>query len=601
MDCGPACIRMIASAYGRNYPLSYLRTLSHLTREGVSVTGIRSALKEIGIESATFELTTEQLHKDCPMPSILYWEQNHFVVLYNVTKKYWGEGYVFHVANPAFGKQKLSEQDFCGHWLNGKKGIVIACEPTEDFFVKKQIIERHSLLSFAHKFVWPYRWEMFQTALGMFFGMAISMTTPFLTQAMVDEGIGLRDMGVIVNIMIAQVSIFLGSFLMSIIGSWVGLYMGTRINIDILKNYLGKLLKLPMSFFETKSIGDYQQRLGDNGRLQGFVTYNTLQTIFSLLSVPVLMSIIGFYSLKILMAYIAFTTACTIWMIYFFRRRKSLDYERFRINAQNQNKTFEMMSGIVDIKVNVIEDNKLNEWHELQEEVYAISKKSLKLEQAQNTGYTLIGQLRNIIITFWIASEVVDGALSLGMMMSISTIIGQINSPLSQLIGFLQRYQDAKTSLERAEEVQLCKAEDDGDMQDIGEECPCEIKIENLSFSYNGNVGEKAINNINLTLPAGKTTAIVGESGSGKTTLLKILLKFYEPTSGKIIIGNKDLKNITARSVRKLSGVIMQDSYIFAESLKANIILGSKPDDNRINEVIKTACLDQFVKDHPLT
>lgn len=600
MDCGPACIRMVASAYGRAYPLSYLRTLSHLTREGVSVAGIRDALKVIGMESASFDLPLEQLRTNCPLPAILHWEQNHFVVLYSISKGRFSGKWTYHVANPAFGKQTLTEDDFAEHWLNGNKGIVVVCDPTDVFYTKANIKQRHSLFRFAHKFVWPYRWEMSQTALGMLFGILLSLVTPFLTQAMVDEGINLRNMGVIVNIMIAQVFLFLGTFLMSMIGSWVSLYMGTRINIDVLENYLSKLLKLPMTFFDTKSIGDYQQRLGDNGRLQGFVTYNTIQTFFSLLSVPVLMVVIGYYSLRILLVYLLFTLACTLWMMYFFRRRKALDYERFKLNAHNQNKMYELMSGITDIKVNTFEDYKINEWHGLQEQLYRMSQKSLRLNQIQNAGYTLVGQLRNIIITFWIASEVVNGGLTLGMMMSISSIIGQINSPLSQLINFLQQYQDAKISLERSEEVHLCSPEDHKGMVKLNASTPQNIELRHVSFSYTGNIGEKAIDDISFTIPAGKTTAIVGESGSGKTTLMKLLLKFYKPTAGHITIGNCDLEDISARSVRTASGVVMQDNYIFADTLKANIVLGNKPDDHKVNEALDAACLRNFVDDHPL-
>ncbi len=505
MDCGPACIRMVASAYGRDYPLSYLRTLSHLTREGVSVAGIRDALKVIGMESASFELPLEQLRTHCPLPAILHWEQNHFVVLYGVSKGRFSGKWKYRVANPAFGKQTLSEDDFAGHWLNGDKGIVVACEPTGDFYAKADVKERHSLLRFAHKFVWPYRWEMSQTALGMLFGIVLSLVTPFLTQAMVDEGISLRNMVVI-----------------------------------------------------------------------------------------------GYYSMRILLVYLLFTATCTLWMMYFFRCRKALDYERFELNAHNQNKMYELMSGITDIKVNSFETYKLNEWHELQERLYRMSQKSLLLNQIQNAGYTLVGQLRNIIITFWIASEVVNGTLTLGMMMSISSIIGQINSPLSQLINFLQQYQDAKISLERSEEVQLCSPEDRLGMESLDVVVPQDIALDHVSFSYTGSIGEKALDDISFTIPAGKTTAIVGESGSGKTTLMKLLLKFYKPTAGHITIGGHDLENISASSVRAALGVVMQENYIFSDTLKGNIVLGNEPDDHRVDEALDAACLRQFVDDHPL-
>ena len=398
----------------------------------------------------------------------------------------------------------------------------------------------------------------------------------------------------------AQLFLFFGSFFMGIIGSWVSLYMGTKINIDILENYIEKLLKLPMHFFETKSIGDYQQRIGDNNRLQGFVINNSMQTFFSLVSVPFLIIVIAFYSRKILFVYVLFTIASTLWMMYFFKQRKALDYERFKLNAQNQNKMYELISGIDDIKVNVFEDYKLKEWHDMQEQIYAMSQKSLKLNQIQNTGYALIGQLRNIIITFWIAHDVVNGFLTLGMMMSISNIIGQLNGPLSQLVNFLQQYQDAKISLERSEEVHMCEPEDLESMEQLDTLKPYDIEFNHVSFSYTGNIGKNALDDISFRIPAGKTTAIVGESGSGKTTLMKLLLKFYNPNKGSIKIGGKDLKQINSQSIRRVSGVVMQNNYIFSGTLKDNIILGLKQNKNTIDMALESACLKQFICNHPL-
>lgn len=600
MDCGPACIRMVASAYGKDYPLSYLRSLAHLTREGVSVAGIRDALKEIGMESATFEMTPEQLREKCPLPAILHWEQNHFVVLHAVKRSRWTGRWKYYIANPAYGKHTFGEEGFCRYWLNGRKGVVIALEPTGAFYEKQAVKEKHSLVRFARKYVWPFRLEMSQSALGMFFGLLLSLVTPFLTQAMVDDGIGLRDMNLIVSIMLAQLFIFVGTFSMGLISSWVSLYMSTRINIHILSDYLTKLLRLPMTFFDTKSVGDYQQRLGDHSRLQGFVTYNTLQTFFSLISAPFYLLIIGWYSPVILAAYLTMTVLSTGWMTYFFRRRKALDYEQFKISAENQNKQYEMLQGITDIKLNAYDDYKLREWCELQERQYRMSQKVLKLGQIQNTGFTFISQLRNIFITCWIAAEVVNGNLTLGMMMSISAIIGQVNGPLSQLIGFMQQFQDAKISLERSEEVHLCANEDSFKQSDVSAERPLPIEVRDLTFSYTGSIGHPALSHVSFSIPAGKMTAIVGESGSGKTTLMKLLLKFYEPTAGEIRWGERPLTDYTAKSVRRLSGIVMQDNFLFSDTVRRNILLGEAEDETRLQEAVSLACLDDYVQKQPL-
>lgn len=600
MDCGPACIRMVAAHYGKDYPLSYLRSLSHLTREGVSVAGIREALREIGVESVTFEMTLEQLREVCPLPAILHWEQNHFVVLYGVGKGRFSGKWKYKVANPAFGKSALSEDTFTHAWLNGDKGIVIAVEPQDVFYQKEPIKEKHSFVHFARKYAWPYRWELTQSAFAMLFGMLISLITPFLTQAMVDDGIGMSDMNLIVSIMLAQLFIFFGSFSMNLIGSWVSLYMSTRISINILGDYLQKLLRLPMTFFDTKSIGDYQQRLGDHSRLQSFVTYGTLQTFFSLVSAPFYLVIIGCYSPVILVAYLFLTGLSTAWMTWFFVKRKAIDYEQFRVSVANQNKQYELMSGITDIKLNGYVDYKLDEWRSLQERQYRMSQKLLKLGQIQDTGFTFIGQLRNIFITYWIAAEVVNGNLTLGMMMSISSIIGQVNGPLSQLIGFLQQFQDAKISLERSEEVQLCPNEDSGDLENVPCNYPCDIVLHHLTFSYSGTIGRPALNDVSLTIPAGKMTAIVGESGSGKTTLMKLLLKFYAPTQGEILLSGKNLADFKAESLRHVAGIVMQDNYLFSDTIRHNIILGEQADEKRLQKAIEAACLTNYIAGLPL-
>ena len=600
MDCGPACIRMVASHYGKDYPLSYLRSLSHLPREGVSVAGIRDALEKIGADSASFEMTMEQLRTKCPLPAILHWEQNHFVVLYDVKQHKLTKKWTYFVANPAYGKHGFSESSFEKYWLNGDTGIVIAVEPQEEFYDKKPVKEKHSLTRFARKYVWPVRWELAQAALSMLFGMLLALVTPFLTQAMVDDGINMRNMGLILNILFAQLSLFIGTFIMGLISSHVSLYMSTRININILSDYLGKLLKLPMTFFDTKSVGDYQQRLGDHGRLQNFITYSTLQTLFSIVSAPFYLAIIGWYSMVILSVYLLLTGLSTVWMIYFFRRRKALDYEQFKVNSENQNKQYELMSGITDIKLNGYDDYKMEEWRTLQERSYQMNVKMLKLGQIQETGFTLIGQLRNIFITCWIAAEVVNGHLTLGMMMSISAIIGLVNGPLSQLIGFLQQFQDAKISLERSEEVHLCANEDSIAQVDIPIDTPQDIEVNNLTFSYTGSIGQPALKNVSFTIPAGKKTAIVGESGSGKTTLMKLLLKFYEPTKGEIKLGGKNLKNFSAKSIRRASGIVMQDNFIFSDTIKRNIILGEQENNEQLKRALTTACLNEFIKKQPL-
>lgn len=595
MDCGPACVRMIASHFGRNFPLSYLRSLSQLTREGVSVAGIRHALSTIGIESASFEMTTEQLVTDCPKPAILYWEQKHFVVLERVMRN---GHYV--ICDPAYGRNKISCKDFERSWLNGEKGVVIVVEPIEEFYQQTEESNRHTFLDFAKKYILPFKSQLLQSFLAMLVGMLLGLIAPFLTQAVVDQGISTKNISLIYDILLAQIALFVGQFIMSTIGSWVTLYMSTHISIGILRDYLAKLLQLPMSFFDTKSVGDYQQRLGDHSRLQSFMTGNSVELLFSLFSVPFYLCIIAFYSPIILGVFLLFTILSTGWMSYFFRKRKSLDYEQFAVSAQNQTKLYELISGITDIKINGYSDYKLAEWESLQQRQYAMSRKSLRLNQIQNTGFTIINQLRNIIITCWIAAEVVNGSLTLGMMMSISAIIGMVSGPLGQLIGFLQQYQDAKISLERSQEVHLCDPEDNNMQTDVPGDSPKDIELHGVSFSYTGADGNMALSDVSFKIPAGKMTAIVGESGSGKTTLMKLLLKFYNPTKGRITLGGKPLSDYTAESMRRQSGIVMQENFLFSDSIRQNIIMGEPFDATRLQSAIKTACLEDLINRHPL-
>lgn len=595
MDCGPACVRMMASFYGREYPLIYLRSLCHLSKEGVTVAGIRHALEEIGFQSISVEMTESELACDCPLPAILYWEQKHFVVLEKISRR--GK---FIIYDPAFGRNEISKKDFEKSWINGTKGIVIAAEPTKTFFTRSGVVVSHSFLDFGKKYILPYKLQIIQSALAMLIGTLIALILPFLTQAIVDQGITTHNIGLIYDILLAQLTLFIGQFVMNLVGSWVTLYLSVHVSIHILGDYLSKLLKLPMYFFDTKSTGDFQQRLGDHNRLRAFMTGSTVETAFALFTIPVYLIVIGTYSVKILLIFLFFTILSTVWISYFFRKRKALDYEQFAVNSRNQTKLYEMMEGITDIKINHYDVYKLQEWEDLQLRQYDMSCKSLKLAQSQETGMTVIGQLRNLLITCLIAVEVVKGNLSLGMMMSIGAIIGMISEPLGKLTRFLQQYQDAKISLERSMEVQLTDQEDLPNQLPIPYDNAKDIELHNVSFSYTHDLEKPILEKININIPAGKMTAIVGESGSGKTTLMKLLLKFYEPDTGEILLGGVSLKKYTAASLRERSGIVMQDNFLFSDTLSQNIILGELLDPQRLDIALKAACLEEFVKRHPL-
>ncbi len=600
MDCGPACVRMVAHYHGKSYPLIYLRNLSYLSREGVSVAGITEGLGVIGVNARTFKMSLDELKNKCPLPAIIHWDQNHFVVLYKIQTNSRGKSR-YYIADPAYGKNRFGEDDFAAGWLSGEKGVAIACEPTEQFFELEPPKDEHNIKKFLLNYLRPYKNELFQLSLAMVAGLVVSLITPFLTQALIDRGIGDRNLNMIVTIMLAQLALFVGSYVIGIIRNWVVLYMGTGINISLVSDFLYKVMRLPIKFFETKSAGDFNNRISDHYRLESFATSETLATLFSFVSFIVYFVIIALYDLRILLLYLIFSGVSIVWLVAFLKKRKVIDYKLFRIGSENQTAKLEMISGMSEIKLNNFQEYKRNEWEDIQQRLYEIRIRSMKLGQVQSAGYTLINRSRDIIVTLLIAIAVVKGSITLGMMMSISYIIGQMSSPLSQLIGFVQSVQDSKISMERSGEVYIQEDEDNRESyKPIPRHCD-KIVLDGLSFRYEGPYSKLVLKDIDLVIPRGKTTAIVGESGSGKTTLVKLLLKFYPLTQGKIFIGDTLFDEYSADQWRGVCGVVMQDNYIFADTIRRNIILGDKEaDEKRLADAIRIANLSKFIDEKPL-
>lgn len=598
MDCGPACVRMLASAYGKLFPLQYLRSHACLTKEGVSVAGIRRALSEVKMDSAAFRMTLDELEQKCPLPAILHWNQNHFVVVERARRR--RSRREWRIADPAFGRYSATDADMAEHWLAGDKGVVIAAEPSDGFEAQTPPSERHSFAAFAREHVWPYRWSMVKSGAVMLAGLLLSLVLPYLTQAMVDKGIGGKDTGMIFAILLAQLGIVAGSFVIQLIGNKVTLYMSTHISISIITTYLSKLLRLPIAFFDTKSAGDYQQRIADHTRLQSFLTVGSLQTLFSLISVPFYLAVIGTYNMVVLAAYVVFTAMSVAWSVWFFSRRRALDFEQFQLSAMAQNRMFEMTSGIVDIKVNGFERYKIEQWRDLQQRQYEMSLRVMRLDQRQSAGFMAIGQARNLFIMCWIALLVVDGEMTLGMMMSVSVIIGMVTGPLGQLVDFMRRLQDARISLERSDEVRMADDEDRPGLITVDMERPMDIELRGVTFAYGGEPGKKAVSDVDFTIPAGAFVAIVGESGSGKTTLMKLILKFYDPQQGEIRLGGRPLADYSAASLRSACGIVSQDNFVFSDTIERNIVLGGEYDAGRLAEAVDTACLTDVAKARPL-
>ena len=604
MDCGPTCLRMVAKYYGRKYPLDYLRQQSNITREGVSMLGIGEAAEKIGFRTNAVRITFEQLDESVDLPCILHWNQQHFVVLppqnYNRDKN----RQKILIADPGHGMVKVDKQTFLKCWQgSSNSGVVLMLEPTETFYQQQEMKDAPTGFRFLFNYLRPYRKYVIQLFLSVLVASVLSLVMPFLTQSLVDYGINRQNTGFVYLVLISQLLLFAGSTAIEMIRSWILLHMNSRININIISDFLIKLMKLPIRFFDAKMIGDIHQRIGDHTRIQNFLTGTTLSTLFSFVNLFVFSIVLGIYSLKILLVFLGFSALAIGWIFFFLRRRKALDYKRFQRMSENENILFELITGMQEIKLNNCETARRWEWEHVQAGLYKISVKSLALGQYQQLGSVFFNQLKNILISFITAREVMNGHLTLGMMLSVSYIIGQMNSPLEQLLSFVQSAQDAKMSLDRLGEIHNRHEEETMEQVVIpaGDKSDGDIHLKDVSFQYGGRQSPFVLRDIDLTIPEGKVTAIVGTSGSGKTTLMKLLLQFYEPTAGHILVGDRKLQQLSPKWWRRQCGNVMQDGFIFSGTIAKNIgISDEKVNNSRLVYAAAAANIREFIEDLPL-
>jgi len=601
MDCGPACLRMIAKHHGRNYTIETLRRKSGISREGVSLLGISEAAEQIGFRTVGARLTWKQLREEAPLPCVAYWDQAHFVVIYKITKN------KVYVADPAEGKITYSKQQFLQNWLTAgesdrRGGIVLLFHTTPKFYDLEG--EQKNKLNFSRllRYVLPYKNLIFQLALGLLVGSILQLIVPFLTQAIVDVGIQNHDLNFIYLILIAQVMLFIGRTAVQFIRSWILLHMSTRINISILSDFLIKLMKLPMEFFDTRMTGDIMRRMEDHRRIQNFLTGKTLSTLFSFVTLFVFGIVLAYYNMMIFTVFLISSTLYVIWVLLFLKKRRELNYRQFGISSSEQSKVIEIIQGMQEIKLSGCERQKRWEWEHLQARLFKYRVSNLSIDQYQKGGAFFLNEGKNIGITFIAAVAVVHGQLTLGAMMAVQYIIGQLNSPIQQLIGFVRSAQDAHLSLERINKIHKQKEEEPED-QTFVRTLPenNDIAIQNLSFTYPGAGNEPVLEDINLRIPEGRTTAFVGMSGSGKTTLVKLLLKFYPLGSGKIKVGDIPLNNISPKTWRRHCGVVMQDGFIFSDKISRNIAVGEEhPDMKKLHHAASVANIQSFIDSLPL-
>ena len=601
-DCGPSCLRMIAKYYGRSYSIQYLREQAFITREGVSMLGISDAAERIGFRTMGVKVTLEQLRTEVPLPCVLHWNQNHFVVLYKVKN---GK---YYIADPATKKLVYEESELARCWcstvVEGKDtGAALLFEPGPDFYDREEEDTRTGKgLSFFFRYLTPYRRELFQLVLGMLTASILQLILPFLTQSMVDTGIRDGNLSFITLILIAQLVIFVAKLSVDFIRSWILLHVNTRINIALISDFLAKLMRLPLHFFDTKMVGDIMQRIGDHNRIETFMTGSSISTLFSFVNFVVFGFVLAYYDLTILGLFLVGNGLYVAWILAFMKYRRELDIKRFAQAAGEQSNLFQLVTGMQEIKLNNCETEKRWEWERIQVKLFKISIKGLALQQYQQLGSVFFNQTTNILISFLAARAVVSGEMTLGMMMSLTYIVGQLTAPIEQFIGFARSFQDAKISLERLGEIHQ-KEDEEQTLALKTNRIPEErtLRVEDVCFSYDGADRDYVLEHVSLAIPEHKVTAIVGASGSGKTTLVKLLLGFYEPNKGAIRVGNVLLKDMNPHVWRAHTGCVMQDGFIFSDTIARNIAVGAESiDKERLLHAVTVANIREFIDSLPL-
>lgn len=600
MDCGPTCLRMIAKHFGKNYSLQTLREKIGINREGVSMAAISRVAEGLGFRTLVVRVGIDKLINEAPMPFIAHWKQNHFVVVYKINKNR------IYVADPAEGKKVFDKKDFIANWAvnqlgEEQTGIVTLFEVTPSFYENAD--EKQDGLNFSRilKYLFNYKNLLIQLFIGFLMGSTMQLILPFLSQSIIDIGINTRNLNFVNLILIGQLVLYAGRTIIEFIRTWILLHISSRININILSDFFAKLLRLPLSYFDTKHQGDLLQRISDHHNIESFLTDTVISTIFAVFNFIVLGITLTFFSLRIFLLFLFASAIYVGWVMIFQKKRRTINIKKFEIGTKNQNIILQIIDGIHDIKLNNSEQQKRWEWENIQARLFKLNIQSLSIKQIQYTGALFINEGKNIFITYLAAKAVLDGEMTLGMMLSMQYIIGQLNSPIEHFISFIQLYQDAQLSLQRLNDIHQVKDEEPEDTQSITE-LPFyrSLKMDNLSFMYPGTT-HRILENINLIIPEGKTTAIVGTSGSGKTTILKLFLKFYEITSGQIYIGNVPLTRINHYSWRNKCGVVMQDGFIFSDTIARNIAVGQDfIDIDRLYHAVRVANIFEFIESLPL-
>ncbi len=606
MECGVACLTMILQWYGKHTSLSSVAEQCPPTTEGVSLSGLAQTARRYGMEAVAARATIDELAQST-LPAIIHWQQNHFTVLYRVSS---GRRRRFYVSDPAKGRVCYSEAEFEAGWLSTAsqgmpKGIALFLAPGEGFDAANAGADGGERRSFGFllSYLRTYRRYFMHIVAGLALGCLLQLILPFMTQAIVDVGIKNGNISLIWLILLGELMIVIGRTATDFIRRWLLLHISMRINISLVSDFFIKLLRLPMAFFDTRKTGDLLQRMADHGRVQQFLTGQVLGVLFTLLSFVIFGVVLLVYNRLIFAVFVLGSIVYGVWIATFLHRRKVLDYELFEQQARNQNYTYQFISSMQEIKLQDCERRRRWEWEDVQADLFGVQMKSMKLQQSQEAGSIFINEVKNIIITVLAATAVINGQMTLGSMLAVQYIIGQLNSPVEQLMAFIYSLQDVKISLERINEIHQGKDEeaDRGQLSAFDAGARKSIAIENLSFRYDRFSPGLTIDNISLDIPAGRTTAIVGASGSGKTTLIKLLLGYYRPESGRISVAGRNLDDYSLRWWRRQCGTVMQDGVIFSESISRNIAVDDGDIDcARLESAARLACIHDYIESLPL-
>nr|WP_244262960.1 peptidase domain-containing ABC transporter [Tannerella forsythia] len=607
MDCGPACLTMIAAHYGRHYTLDHLREQCFIGREGVSLLGISKAAEQIGFRTVGGRLTFDKLAEKALLPCVVHWNQEHFVVVYAIRKK--KKEYTVSVADPSKGLVTYPREAFCRHWISTctggeEKGIALLLEPTQLFYEQEgDRLPSENRIRFLWKYLIKYKRFFGQLMLGLFIGSLLQLIFPFLTQAIVDTGIQGKDIGFIWLVLIAQMVLLFSRTAIDFIRRKILLHISTRINVSLISDFFIKLMKLPMKFFDTKLTGDLLQRIEDHRRIENFLTNQTISIVFSVFTFIIFSIVLFVYHLPIFTVFITGSIFYGLWIRIFLKKRRLLDYKMFEQQGMNRNVVYQLITGMQEIKLQGCEQRKRWEWEDVQADLFDVNMQSLNLRQNQEAGGIFINELKNILVTVLAATAVINGSLTLGMMLSIQYIIGQLNSPVEQLMSFIYQWQDVSISLDRMNEIHT-QQNDEGTGRSIAalpRDVETDIHIRNVCFRYDGARPDYVLEGIDLHIPQGKVTAIVGASGSGKTTLIKLLLGYYMPNEGELLVGGENLSQFNPAWWRTQCGAVMQEGYLFSDTIARNIAVSDDEiDTDRLRHAAQTAHIAEYIEGLPL-